>query len=51
MTEIQQIEKALSSCRWSHPESEEYKSAKAYLERVHKKYGTVDVRLIQELIN
>ena len=48
-TEIDDIREATKNYRYPSNEKE-FKKAEAYLIKVHKKYGTIDINLIIELI-
>ena len=48
-TEIDDIREATKNYRYP-PNEKEFKKAEAYLIKVHKKYGTIDINLIIELI-
>ncbi len=49
-TEITEIENNLYICRTYAPRSERYKQAEKILNKYHRKYGTVDTSIIQNLL-
>jgi len=49
-TEITEIERSLTIWRTYSPESWQYKSAEKILNKYHRKYGTVDTSIIQNLL-
>ncbi len=49
-TEITEIKNNLHIWRTYSPESWQYKSAEKMLNKYHRKYGTVDISIIQNLL-
>jgi hypothetical protein len=51
MNEMQQIRWATHAYMYADERTQTFKDAQAYLEKVHKKYHTIDPSIINELIN
>ena len=50
LNELQRIRNATQAYMYADERSKAYKDAKAYLNKVHKMYGTIDPTTIEELI-
>jgi len=49
LNELQRIRNATQAYRYADERSKAFKDAKAYLNKVHKMYGTIDPNVIADL--